>query len=87
MSSVSTLLSGIDTLEKQFDRSFVDLDTLLSDPELDDLDDVLAVAKEKMNSLSSCFSQICHKSQNVVQKNAKLEVRRSHFSRAQLELL
>lgn len=74
MSSVSTVLSTFDLLEKEFDRAFVDLDILLSDPDIDEFDDVILAAKEKMNTLSSCFSQICHKSQIVVQDNAKLEV-------------
>lgn len=79
MSSAASLLSAFDLLEKEFDRAYVDLDLLLGDPDLDDVDDVLQSAKEKMSSLSSCFSQLCHKSQSAAQRNVKLEAELIHY--------
>lgn len=84
MTSASALLSSFDLLEKEFDRSFVDLDLIISDPDLDE-DDMVVTAKEKMSTLSSCFSQICHKSQIAVQENAKLEAERINYRADLLE--
>lgn len=66
-------LHWLDLLEKEFDKSFVDLDLVLGevDPEQCDL---TYEGRAKMTSMSSAFAQLCHKAQTIFQNNAKLEV-------------
>ncbi|XP_011667355.1 Golgi-associated PDZ and coiled-coil motif-containing protein isoform X2 [Strongylocentrotus purpuratus] len=65
-------LHWLDLLEKEFDKSFVDLDLVLGevDPEQCDL---TYEGRAKMTSMSSAFAQLCHKAQTIFQNNAKLE--------------
>lgn len=62
----------IDLLEKEFDKSFVDLDLLLG--EIDpDQSEITYDGRQKMTQLSSVFAQLVHKAQSIFQANAKLE--------------
>uniref|UniRef100_H2YVJ7 PDZ domain-containing protein n=1 Tax=Ciona savignyi TaxID=51511 RepID=H2YVJ7_CIOSA len=73
MSNAAATFHCLEVLEKEFDKAFVDLDVLLGEVEFDESDDNIVEAREKMNTLSSCFSQLCHKTQSTAQTNAKLE--------------
>lgn len=72
-SIIMAALHWLDLLEKEFDKSFVDLDLVLGevDPEQCDL---TYEGRAKMTSMSSAFAQLCHKAQTIFQNNAKLEV-------------
>ncbi|CAF1091956.1 unnamed protein product [Adineta ricciae] len=62
----------LDILEKEFDKTFVDLD--LSFNEIDEEQpEIIAESRAKMATLSSCFAQLVHKVQTIAQANAKLE--------------
>ena len=64
----------LDLLEKEFDKTFVDLDILLG--EIDpDQSEITYDGRQKMTQLSSTFAQLVHKAQTIFQGNAKLEVR------------
>lgn len=65
-------LSWLDLLEKEFDKSFVDLDLLLGEIDVEQCD-ITYEGRTKMTSLSSAFAQLCHKAQTIFQNNAKLE--------------
>ncbi|XP_071818849.1 Golgi-associated PDZ and coiled-coil motif-containing protein-like isoform X3 [Apostichopus japonicus] len=65
-------LSWLDLLEKEFDKSFVDLDLLLGEIDVEQCD-ITYEGRTKMTSLSSAFAQLCHKSQTIFQNNAKVE--------------
>ncbi|XP_002127219.2 Golgi-associated PDZ and coiled-coil motif-containing protein [Ciona intestinalis] len=73
MSNTAATFHCLEVLEKEFDKAFVDLDVLLGEVEFDESDEIIVEAREKMNTLSSCFSQLCHKTQTTAQTNAKLE--------------
>lgn len=74
MTSPVAMLSSIDLLEKEFDRSFVDIDLMISETEdFDENDEFVEAIRNKMSSLSSCFSQLCYKAQTTSQTNTKLE--------------
>ncbi|XP_076801236.1 Golgi-associated PDZ and coiled-coil motif-containing protein-like isoform X1 [Clavelina lepadiformis] len=73
MAATAAIFHSLDLLEKEFDKAFVDLDVLLSDTEYEETEEIIVEARDKMNTLSSCFSQLCHKTQSTAQKNAKLE--------------
>ena len=63
----------LDILEKEFDKTFVDLD--LSFNEIDEEQpEIIAESRAKLATLSSCFAQLVHKVQTIAQANAKLEV-------------
>jgi hypothetical protein len=73
----------LDTLEKEFDKAFIDFDILLNnliyDSDNGDLvDDVLIEfadsCRDKIKIMNSCWSQMVHKSQTIFQVNCKLEV-------------
>lgn len=70
-------LSWLDLLEKEFDKSFVDLDLLLGEIDVEQCD-ITYEGRTKMTSLSSAFAQLCHKAQTIFQNNAKLEVSINH---------
>lgn len=63
----------LDILEKEFDKAFVDLDLLLGEIDQDQ-SEITDDGRSKMTVLSSCFAQLAHKSQTIIQANAKLEV-------------
>lgn len=72
-STVSLSFRWLDILEKEFDKSFVDLDLLLGDIDPDQ-SDLMYEGRHKMTSLSAAFAQLSHKAQTIFQSNAKLEV-------------
>ncbi len=63
----------LDILEKEFDKTFVDLDLLLGEIDQDQ-SELTDEGRAKMTILSSCFAQLIHKVQTISQSNAKLEV-------------
>ena len=78
MATSVSIFHSLDLLEKDFDKAYVDLDVLLSECDPEDGYDVFSDAREIMHSMSSCFSQLCHKTQSTAQANAKLEVNLNH---------
>lgn len=79
MAAAAASLKWVDVLETQFDKSWVDLDLLLSQIEEDeDFPDLPGLCKKHASSLASCFSQLAHKSSVVYQNNAKLEAELIH---------
>jgi hypothetical protein len=69
----TSLAVWLDTLEKEFDKAFVDLDILLGDVDADQLD-VSYDGRQKMTALSAAFAQLVHKTQSILQNNARYEV-------------
>ena len=68
----------------QFDKSWVELDSLLQQLEEDeDFAFLYGQARRPASSLASCFSQLAHKATVVFQNNAKLEAELVHL-RAEL---
>src|SRR5689334_13866559 len=63
----------LDALEKEFDKSFVDLDLLLGEIDSDQAE-ITTEGRQKMTALSSAFAQLIHKVQTIFQNNVKLEV-------------
>jgi hypothetical protein len=63
----------LDILEKEFDKAFVDIDLLLGEIDQDQ-SELTDEGRVKLTVLSSCFAQLCHKTQTISQANAKLEV-------------
>lgn len=78
-----SMFRWLEVLEKEFDKAFVDVDLLLGEIDPDQVD-ITYEGRQKMTSLSSCFAQLCHKTQTVFQLNHKLEVRskRKHQSQS-----
>lgn len=78
----------LEVLEKEFDKAFVDVDLLLGEIDPDQVD-ITYEGRQKMTSLSSCFAQLCHKTQTVFQLNHKLEAQlvdlRSELTEAKAE--
>lgn len=68
-----SMFRWLEVLEKEFDKAFVDVDLLLGEIDPDQVD-ITYEGRQKMTSLSSCFAQLCHKTQTVFQLNHKLEV-------------
>lgn len=68
-----SMFRWLEVLEKEFDKAFVDVDLLLGEIDPDQVD-ITYEGRQKMTTLSSCFAQLCHKSQTVFQLNHKLEV-------------
>lgn len=66
------MFKWLDLLEKEFDRSFVQLDLLLGEVE-EENKQVTNEGRDKLGVISSCFSQLCHKAQTLAQMNCKLE--------------
>ena len=74
MAVAVSMFRWLDLLEKEFDKTFVDLDILLG--EIDpDQSEITYDGRQKMTQLSSTFAQLVHKAQTIFQGNAKLEVR------------
>ncbi|XP_016393092.1 Golgi-associated PDZ and coiled-coil motif-containing protein-like isoform X1 [Sinocyclocheilus rhinocerous] len=67
-----SMFRWLEVLEKEFDKAFVDVDLLLGEIDPDQAD-ITYEGRQKMTSLSSCFAQLCHKSQTIFQLNHKLE--------------
>lgn len=72
----------LDTLEKEFDKTFVDLDSLLGaiqsesdsgDLNEDNLLDYTYSSREKLQSMSSAWAQLVHKAQTIFEINCKQE--------------
>ncbi|XP_037100147.1 Golgi-associated PDZ and coiled-coil motif-containing protein isoform X2 [Syngnathus acus] len=88
LSSSMSMFRWLEVLEKEFDKAFVDVDLLLGEIDPDQVD-ITYEGRQKMTSLSSCFAQLCHKSQTVFQLNHKLEAQlldlRSELSDAKAE--
>ncbi len=59
--SSSGIFSWLETLEKEFDKAFVDLDLLLGEIDSDQAE-VTYEGRQKMTALSSAFAQLVHKS-------------------------
>lgn len=84
MSSVSVAsFRWLDTLEKEFDKAYVDLDVMFNDlvteSENGDLidDNIIEFvdnSREKVKIMCSAWAQLVHKSQTIFQVNCKLEV-------------
>ena len=73
MAVAVSMFRWLDLLEKEFDKTFVDLDILLG--EIDpDQSEITYDGRQKMTQLSSTFAQLVHKAQTIFQGNAKLEV-------------
>ncbi|XP_061561217.1 Golgi-associated PDZ and coiled-coil motif-containing protein isoform X2 [Phycodurus eques] len=83
-----SIFRWLEVLEKEFDKAFVDVDLLLGEIDPDQVD-ITYEGRQKMTSLSSCFAQLCHKSQTVFQLNHKLEAQlvdlRSELTEAKAE--
>ena len=80
MSIASTCFKWVDLLETQFDKSWIELDTLLMQLEEDeDLSCLYTKSRRHASSLASCFSQLSHKATVVFQNNAKLEAELIHL--------
>lgn len=82
-------LKWLDTLEKDFDKSYVDLEILLSDLANDfengdliedNIMDFIEQTRDKVKSMCSSWAQLVHKSQTIFQVNCKLEVIFNYFS-------
>lgn len=69
----SAMFSWLETLEKEFDKAFVDLDLLLGEVDADQAE-ITFEGRQKMTALSAAFAQLIHKSQTIFQNNCKLEV-------------
>ncbi|XP_002167025.2 Golgi-associated PDZ and coiled-coil motif-containing protein isoform X1 [Hydra vulgaris] len=72
MSLAVSMFRWLDMLEKEFDKAFVELDSILGYIDYDDgnfIDD----GRKKLAILSSVFSQLSHKSQTIFENNAKYE--------------
>eukprot|EP00095_Tigriopus_kingsejongensis_P007006 snap_masked-scaffold430_size173499-processed-gene-0.19 protein:Tk07006 transcript:snap_masked-scaffold430_size173499-processed-gene-0.19-mRNA-1 annotation:"golgi-associated pdz and coiled-coil motif-containing" len=79
--SISTIgFKWMDLLEKEFDKSFVALDelfkTFTDDYEVYELYDA---NRKIMTNMGSCFIQVLHKAQTILQQNAKYEAELIHF--------
>ena len=80
MTVAATCFKWADLLENQFDKSWIELDTMLSTLEEDeDFYDIYAKSRRHAASLASCFSQLSHKASVVFQSNAKLEAELIHL--------
>ncbi|KAM6965225.1 Golgi-associated PDZ and coiled-coil motif-containing protein [Aplochiton taeniatus] len=83
-----SMFRWLEVLEKEFDKSFVDVDLLLGEIDPDQAD-ITYEGRQKMTTLSSCFAQLCHKAQTIFQLNHKVEAQlvglRSELTEAQAE--
>ncbi|KAK9869725.1 hypothetical protein WA026_003462 [Henosepilachna vigintioctopunctata] len=68
----------LDILEKEFDKSFVELDLTVGEWESEEPDVVFNI-RQKLCSLSSCFAQLTHKAQTIFQNSAKIEAELIHL--------
>lgn len=72
MAVAVSMFRWLDLLEKEFDKTFVDLDILLGEVDPDQ-SEITYDGRQKMTQLSSTFAQLVHKAQTIFQGNAKLE--------------
>lgn len=80
MSVTAACFKWADVLENQFDKSWVDLDTVLGQlEEEEEFNLIHKQSRRAASSLASCFSQLAHKSTTVFQNNAKLEAELVHL--------
>jgi len=80
MAVTAACFKWADVLENQFDKSWVELDSLLAQLEDDeDFGGMHLQGRRAASSLASCFSQFAHKSTTVFQTNAKLEAELVHL--------
>ena len=80
MTVASTCFKWVDLLESQFDKSWIELDSLLLQLEEDEDFAVLYnKSRRQASSMASCFSQLSHKATVVFQNNAKLEAELVHL--------
>jgi len=80
MAVTAACFKWADVLENQFDKSWVELDTILCQLEDDEDFGMLHLqGRRAASSLASCFSQFTHKSTTVFQTNAKLEAELVHL--------
>lgn len=80
MAVAAACFKWADVLENQFDKSWVELDTILCQLEDDEDFGMLHLqGRRAASSLASCFSQFAHKSTTVFQTNAKLEAELVHL--------
>jgi hypothetical protein len=73
MTGVTSSFRWIDTLEKEFDAAFVDLDSILTEVDTDQVD-LIDICRERMKNMSIAWAQLVHKTQTIFQTNCKLEV-------------
>ncbi|CAF0936196.1 unnamed protein product [Didymodactylos carnosus] len=72
VSVVANAFRWIDILEKEFDKTFVDLDLLLGEIDSDQ-SEITDEGRAKLTMLSSSWAQLVHKTQTLSQTNAKME--------------
>jgi hypothetical protein len=71
--SSTNSIRWLDDLERDFDKSFVEVDVLLGEVDTDQAD-LSYDARQKLTAISSCFAQLVCKCQTLFHKNIKLEV-------------
>jgi hypothetical protein len=84
MSSVAVAsFRWLDTLEKEFDKAFVDTDILLTNIQTDSdngdlteeaLNEFVYNSREKLKQMCTAWAQLVHKSQTIFEINCKQEV-------------
>ena len=80
MALATACFKWMDLLETQFDKSWIELDSLLLPLEEDeDFSFMYNKTRRQTASLASCFSQLSHKASVVFQNNAKLEAELLHL--------
>lgn len=62
----------IDSLENEFDRTFIELDTLFSDMDVDQLE-LMSECRARLTRISGIIANFVLKSQLILQKNKSLE--------------
>lgn len=67
-------IGWLDSLEKEFDKAFVDLDLILGEIDTDQ-SHCTVDGRQKITKLSGAFAQLVHKVQSVSHSNTRLEVR------------
>lgn len=84
MSLSGTTFRWLDILEAEFDRTFVELDQILVNPDTE-LEYVVGPARERMARLCAIFAQLTDKTQTIFQTNAKLEAQLCNVRRDLIE--
>lgn len=72
MATSIVAIKWLDLLEKEFDKAFVELDTLLGEIDEDQCE-VTYDGRQRLTTLSAAFAQLCHKAQTVFENNGKFE--------------
>lgn len=68
-----TGMQWLDTLEKEFDKAFVDLDVIISNFDEDRNEAHFFDARQKMGDMASIILQLAHKASVVFENNTKIE--------------